>query len=357
MKRYRVALYSGDGIGQEVLPAAVRVLDLVQERLGGYQLEYTQFPWGSRYYVEHGVVVPADYLEQLRPFDVIFLGAVGDPEHLPDHITLAPLVQLRQQFDQYVCMRPARLYRGVHSPLANPGVIDLVVLRENSQGEYLRFGGRAKTGPNEEIAVQSAVHTRSGVERIIRFGFELAQTRRQRLTMITKSNALVYSMVLWDDILEEVRGDYPEVEANRQHADAAAMDFVRKPQQYDVVVASNLFGDLLTDLGGVIVGGLGLAASSNINPERNYPSMFEPVHGSAPDIVGQGIANPAAAILSGAMMLEWLDLPEAAALTRTGVERVLAANAVTPDLGGTLTTSEMTDQVIQQVKESFSGKC
>jgi tartrate dehydrogenase/decarboxylase/D-malate dehydrogenase len=349
MKQFRVAFWPGDGIGKEVLLEAARVLEFVQQSLGTFRLNKTEIPWGSDYYFEHNAVVPYDFLSQLRAYDAIFLGALGDPEHIPDQVTLAPLVQLRQEFDQYACIRPAKLYPGVTSPLAQPGSIDLIVVRENSEGEYIRCGGRAKRGRPEEVAVQSAIHTRSGVERVLRFGFELARSRRKRLTMITKSNALVFGMVLWDDIFRELRDEYSDVDSSAQHADAAAMNFVRRPQQFDVVVASNLFGDLLTDLAGVIVGGLGLAASANINPERTHPSMFEPVHGSAPDIAGQGIANPVAAILSGAMMLEWLGVIDGAALIRAGVERALAAKHGTRDLGGSQSTVEMADQVIAHI--------
>jgi tartrate dehydrogenase/decarboxylase/D-malate dehydrogenase len=344
-------LYPGDGIGVEVLEQAVRVLEHTQRVIGGFELEMTSFPWGGDYYFEHGRTVPEDYLDILRPFDAIFLGALGDPLRLPDHLTLEPLIGIRQKFDQYACLRPSRLFRGVTCPLAKPGDIDLVVVRENSEGEYIACGGRVKQDQPEEIAIQSAVHTRRGVERILRFGFQLAGKRRQRLTMITKSNALKFSMVLWDEVLEQVRADYPDIQADRLHADAAAMDFVRRPERFDVVVATNLFGDILSDLGGIIVGGLGLAASANINPERKYPSMFEPVHGSAPDIVGQGIANPVAAILSGAMMLEWLGLDQAAAVIRSAVDRTLAAGKTTRDLGGQLTTHQVTDHIIGGLEE------
>ena len=349
MKTFRIALYPGDGIGKEVLAESMRVLSAVQSRCGDFTLETTDLDWGADYYFEHGAVVPDDYLEQLRAFDAIFLGAIGDPQRLPDSTTLAPLVQIRQRFDQYVCMRPARLFRGVKSPLANPGEIDMVVLRENSEGEYTPIGGRARIGHPEELAVQSAVHTRKGIERILRFGFDLARTRRNRLTLITKSNALVHSMVLWDDVWDQVQSDYTDVETNKLHADAAAMDFVRRPDTFDVVVASNLFGDLLTDLGAVVVGGLGLAPSANIDPERKSPSLFEPVHGSAPDIAGQGIANPVACILSGAMMLDWLGLGDAASQTRLAVEQSLEAGETTPDLGGTLSTTEVASAIIQRV--------
>jgi tartrate dehydrogenase/decarboxylase/D-malate dehydrogenase len=345
----RIALYPGDGIGREVIDQAVRILQATQHRLGGFELQMTELPWGSDYYFGHGSVTPDDYLDQLRAYDAILLGAIGDPERLPDSLTLTPLVQIRQQFDQYVCLRPARLPRGVRSPLANPGNIDLLVLRENSEGEYVRCGGRAKQGMPDEIAVQSAIHTRKGVERILRFGFEQARSRRQHLTMITKSNALVYGMTLWDDVLEAIRDDYQDVAADRMHADAAAMDFVRRPDRFDVVVASNLFGDLLTDLGGAISGGLGLAPSANINPERSAPSLFEPVHGSAPDIAGRGISNPVAAILSAAMMLDWLTLPAAAKLIRDGVEHTLASGAATRDLGGSLSTQDMGNAILESL--------
>ena len=346
MSSLQIALYPGDGIGTEVIPQAVRVLDAIQGSVGGFELEFTELPWGSDYYFEHGSVVPEDFLTRLQQYAAILLGAVGDPERLPDSLTLSPLVQVRQRFDQYVCMRPSRLMPGVRSPLADPGKIDMLVLRENSEGEYVRCGGRARQGMPDEVAVQSAIHTRKGVERILRFGFEQARLRRQRLTMITKSNALVYGMTMWDDVLTAVRHDYQEIETERMHADRAAMDLVRRPSHFDVVVASNLFGDLLTDLGGAISGGLGLAPSANINPERTAPSLFEPVHGSAPDIAGQGIANPVAAILSAAMMLEWLQLNDAATSVRAAVEKALATGAATRDMGGTLSCCEMGDAIL-----------
>ena len=348
MKTFQIALYPGDGIGPEVTEQAMRVLAHVESRAGNFKLVTTTFPWGADYYLESGCAAPPDFLEILQPFSAIFLGAVGDPQRIPDHITLAPLVTIRQSFDQYACVRPARLMQGVRSLLADPGEIDFVVIRENSEGEYASCGGRVKPGPNE-VAVQTAVHTRRGIERVLRYGFDQARSRRRRLTMITKSNALTYGMVLWDDVLDAISPDYPDIETDRLHADAAAMDFVRRPNRFDVVVASNLFGDILTDLAGVIVGGLGLAPSANIDPTRTCPSLFEPVHGSAPDIAGRGIANPVAAILSAGMMLDWLELSDAAARIRSGVETVLAAGAATPDLGGSLTTVQMADEVIQAI--------
>ena len=352
MQTYEIAVYPGDGIGPEVIDQTIRVLEVVQAQVGGFSLNMTHLPWGADYYAETGRVAPSDFLDVLRPFDAILLGALGAPDRIPDHITLEPLVRTRQAFNQYACVRPARLFQGLRSPLAVEGSseVDLVVVRENSEGEYVYCGGRFKVGEPEEFALQTAVHTRRGIERILHFGFELAMTRRQHLTMITKSNAQKYGFVLWDDILEEIRDRYPSVSADKQHVDAAAMNFVRNPEQFDVVVGSNLFGDILSDLGGIVGGGLGLAPSANLNPEREYPSMFEPVHGSAPDIAGQGIANPVAAILSGAMMLEWLELDTAAESIRRGVEATLHQGLGTPDLGGQLNTHQMTDAIIQNLE-------
>ncbi|MEE3371636.1 MAG: tartrate dehydrogenase [Planctomycetota bacterium] len=347
---HTIALYPGDGIGPEVTAQAVRVLETL-ETAADFRLEKTTFAWGLKHWEQHGTVVPEDFIDLLRPFDAILLGAVGWPQIIPDHVTLAPLVQIRQTFDQYACVRPSRLYPGLNSVLTGKGPkdIDLVVIRENSEGEYVDNGGRMKSGEDDEVAVQTAIHTRRGVERILRFGFTLARTRRNRLTMVTKSNAQRYSYVLWDEVLEKLAPEFPEIATDRQHCDAAVMNFVRDPAQFDVVVASNLFGDLLTDLGGIIGGGLGLAPSTNTNPERIYPSMFEPVHGSAPDIAGQGIANPIAAILSAALMLDHLQQAEAADQIRRAIERTLAAGYKTPDLGGKMTTEEMGSCVIDHL--------
>ena len=351
MKTYEIAVYPGDGIGPEVIDQAVRVLEAVQAQLGGFTLRLTRLPWGVDYWDETGQVVPSDFLDILRPFDAILLGAIGYPARLPDHLTLAPLIKLRQSFDLYACLRPARLWPGVRCPLANKaaGEIDLVVVRENSEGEYVDSGGRFKVGKPEEFALQTAIHTRPGIERILRFSFDLALKRRQHLTLVTKSNAQKYGFVLWDEILEELRPHFPTVSVDKYHVDAAAMNFVRWPERFDVVVGSNLFGDILSDLSGIIIGGLGLAPSANLNPERTYPSLFEPVHGSAPDIAGQGIANPVAAILSAAMMLEWLELTVAAQTIRQAVETTLSQGEGTSDLGGRLSTEQMTDVIIQNL--------
>ncbi len=352
MQRFKIAIYPGDGIGVDVTREAVRVLKAAEARVGGFGLDLTEFEWGSNYWSRTGQVAPPNFLEILRPFDAIFLGALGDPARIPDHITLEPLIRLRQKFDQYACVRPAKLFSGVRSVLAGKGEtdVDMIVVRENSEGEYVNTGGRFRMGEPEEFAVQTALHTRKGVERILRFGFNLARSRpRKKLTMITKSNAQRYAFVLWDEILEEVRKEFPDIEADKQHVDAAAMNFVRSPERFDVVVGSNLFGDILTDLSAILAGGMGLAPSANLNPERKYPSMFEPVHGSAPDIAGKGIANPAAAILSAAFTLEWLGVKVAAERIRAAVQQALQEKRTTPDLGGNLTTEQMGEEIAQRV--------
>jgi len=351
VKTYKIAVYPGDGIGPEVTVQAVRVLRAWEKTQTAWSLDLTEFPWGVEYYRRTGRVVPEDFLDLLRPFDAILLGAVGWPAELPDHVTLAPLVTLRQRFDQYACVRPARLFPGLRSLLADKGPrdVDLVVVRENSEGEYVDNGGRIRRGTPDEYAVQTAIHTRRGIERVLRFGYELARQRRRHLTMVTKSNAQRHAYVLWDDVLEDIAPQYPDVATDKQHADAAAMNLVRRPESFDVIVASNLFGDILTDLAGTIGGGLGLAPSTNTNPERQFPSMFEPVHGSAPDIAGRGIANPIAAVLSAAMMMDWLGEATAGDALRGAVERTLAAGHKTADLGGKLSTVEMGTCLVEQL--------
>lgn len=351
MKTYQLAIYPGDGIGNEVMDQALRVLDAVQAA-NGFATERLHLDWGVQRWERTGELAPPDMLDILRDKDAILLGAVGWPAKVPDHLTLRPLVTIRQKFEQYACIRPTRLLPGVRSVLADKGPehIDFVVIRENSEGEYVDSGSRFQVGEPGEIALQTAIHTRRGIERILRFGFETARKRRRQLTMVTKSNALKYGYVLWDECLERIAPEYPDVQADKMHADAAAMNMVRWPERFDVVVASNLFGDLLTDLGGIIGGGLGLAPSTNTNPERTYPSMFEPVHGSAPDIAGQGIANPIAMFLSTAMMLDWLGESAAAAQINRAIEQALADGCRTPDLGGDLSTAAMTDAVLDRLQ-------
>ncbi len=350
MKTHRIALYPGDGIGTDVVDAAVAVLDAAAAHDCSFHLRYERFDWGMTYFEVHGEVAPDDFLTTLGGFDAIFLGAVGWPARLPDHVTLAPLIRLRQAFDLYACVRPARTFDGVEAPLRSGQPIDLVVVRENSEGEYVDNGGVLAAGTPHEVAVQTAVHTRRGVERILRFSFNLARTRRRRLAMITKSNAQRYAYVLWDRILAEMAPEFGDVAVEKLHIDAATLELVRRPHTFDVIVGSNLFGDILSDLTGGITGSLGLNPSANLNPERRFPSLFEPVHGSAPDIAGKGIANPVAAVLSGAMLLEWLGEPGAAEAIRTAVIRVLAARMLTPDVGGALTTRALTDAIVKHVQ-------
>ncbi len=349
MPSFKIAVIPGDGVGVEVVAEGRKILEAAVRPERNLQLGYTTFPWGSAYYRKHGRMMPGDALDTLREFDAIYLGAVGDPS-VPDHVTLHGLLfPIRREFDQYVNVRPAYLYEGVPTPLANkaPGSIDMLVIRENTEGEYADAGGRIYRGFPYEVAVQTNIFTRQGTERIVRFAFEQAKRRRKHLTSVTKSNALAHSMVFWDDVFREVARDYPDVQTNSLLVDAACMNFVRQPERFDVVVASNLFGDILTDLSAAVVGGMGLAPAANLNPTRKFPSMFEPVHGSAPDIAGKGIVNPIAAILTGGMMLEFLGARRVAARIQKAVAAVLAEGKVrTPDLGGRSKTTEVTRAIL-----------
>jgi tartrate dehydrogenase/decarboxylase / D-malate dehydrogenase len=348
MASSNVAVIGGDGIGPEVIEQAIRVVDVAVRR-DGAALSWQRFPWSCAFFKQHGRMMPEDGFDTLRKYDAILFGAVGSPE-VPDHISVSQLLlPMRRRFDQYVNLRPAYLYDGVQSPLRDkaPGSIDMLVYRENTEGEYAPIGGHLHAGFPAEVAVQTSVFTRHGCERIMRAAFEGARKRRKKLTSISKSNALGFSMVLWDRVFADVCRDYPDVQTSTLLVDAAAMDFVRRPEIFDVVVASNLFGDILTDLSAIVTGSVGLAASGNINPERRYPSLFEPVHGSAPDIAGKGVANPLAAILSAAMLLEHLRLERSATALRQAVAMVLKAGQVrTPDLGGKAKTQEMADAVL-----------
>ena len=351
MKSYRIALIPGDGIGQEVAPQGVRVLDAAAA--GSFALRYESFPWGCAYYLKHGRMIAEDALETLKTFDAIYFGAVGFPT-VPDHVSLRGLrLPICQGFDQYVCLRPSLLLPGVKSPLAGKkaGEIDFIVVRENTEGEYTGAGGRSHRGLPIEVAVETSVFSRVGVERIIRYAFQLARSRpRKRVINATKSNAQQHSMTFWDEIFVEVARDFPDVTTERELIDALAARFVMRPESLDVVVGSNLFGDILTDLGAAVVGGLGLAPSGNINPERQFPSMFEPVHGSAPDIFGKGIANPIAMIWCGAMMLDFLGERESARLIVSAIQAVTAeGKAVTRDLGGQASTVEVADAILAKM--------
>ena len=353
MTTFRVAVIPGDGIGCEVTPAAIRVLEAAAERFR-FGFEWRHFPWGSEHYFQHGLMMPPDAIDQLRPFDAIFFGAVGDPR-LQDNVTLnGLLLPIRRRFDQYACVRPAVLYPGVRCPLAGKksGEIDFVVVRENTEGEYAQIGGILYPGGPHEVAVQSAMFTRHGTERVIRFAFDLARRRNRKrlLTSVTKSNAQGFSMGFWDRVFTDVAREYPDVRTESLLVDAACMDLVRRPEDFDVIVASNLFGDILTDLSAAITGSLGLAPSANLNPARTFPSMFEPVHGSAPDIAGRGIANPMAAVLAGAMMLDFLGESAAAQAVEKSVVQTLAdRSGITPDLGGNGTTATATDRIVANV--------
>jgi tartrate dehydrogenase/decarboxylase/D-malate dehydrogenase len=353
MQSFHIAVIAGDGVGVEVIPPAKRVLEKIGA-LHQIQFEFEDFDWGSDYYVRHGLMMPAGAIELLRPFDAILLGAVGHPA-IPDHVTLnGLLLPIRRAFDQYANARPARLYRGVESPLAlrKGEQIDFVVVRENTEGEYAQVGGFVYQDQPEEVAIQTAVFTRRGIERIVRFAFELARRRRMknRVTSITKSNAQGFGMVLWDRTFASVAEEFPDISTESLLVDAAAMNFIRRPESFDVVVGSNLFGDILSDISAIIVGSMGLAPSANIDPLRRYPSMFEPVHGSAPDIAGKSMVNPLATILSAGMMLDHLQCPEAAQRVERAVAAVLAeGRARTPDLGGKSSTGEVTDAVLEKL--------
>jgi tartrate dehydrogenase/decarboxylase / D-malate dehydrogenase len=350
MKNFNIAVIAGDGVGQEVTPEARRVLERAAAR-HGFGLAFQDYDWGADYYFRHGRMMPPGALEQLRSADAILLGAVGHPT-IPDHVTLnGLLLPIRRAFDQYANVRPAYLYEGVVSPLSGrrAGEIDLVVVRENTEGEYAQVGGFLYAHQPEEVAIQTSVFTRRGVERVVRFAFELAVRRgkKRRVTSITKSNAQGFSMVLWDRTFQSVAAEFPEIETESLLVDAAAMNCIRRPESFDVVVASNLFGDILSDISAIIVGSMGLAPSANLDPTHRNPSMFEPVHGSAPDIAGQGVVNPLAAILSAAMMLDHLEMGQAAREIETAVASVLAdAKVRTRDLGGSSTTRQVTDAVL-----------
>lgn len=348
MNTYRIAVIAGDGIGQEVIPAGIDVINVAASR-GGFHCAFTPLPWGSDFYLRTGRMLDADWIAQVSAFDAIYLGAIGDPR-VPDHITAREMIlPFRQQLRQYVNLRPMRLLPGIDSPLRGRTAadIDMVCVRENSEGEYCGIGGRLHRGTPDELAEQTGIFTRRGIERIARYAFALARTRpRRTLASATKSNAMQHSMVLWDEVVEEVAKGYPDVTWRKYHVDAIAARMITHPQTLDVILASNLFGDILTDIGSAISGSLGVGPGGNINPERTTPSMFEPIHGSAPDIAGKGVANPIAAIWAGAMMLDHLGERPAHDSILAAIEGVIGSETVkTPDLGGRATTADMTKAV------------
>jgi tartrate dehydrogenase/decarboxylase/D-malate dehydrogenase len=353
VSRYKIAVIEGDGIGHEVVPEGLRALEAVGRR---YQItfDWHHFDWSCQTYLKTGRMMPADGLDQLRGFDAIYLGAVGYPG-VPDHVSLwGLLIPIRRAFQQYVNLRPVRLFRGIESPVKGypPRQIDFCIVRENNEGEYSEVGGRLYRETEAELAVQETVFTRRGCDRIMRFAFDLARTRKGHVTSATKSNGIIHTMPFWDERFSATAKHFPEVRTDQYHIDILSAHFVQHPDWFDVVVASNLFGDILSDLGAAVVGSIGLAPSANLNPERQYPSMFEPVHGSAPDIAGKGIANPIAQIWSGAMMLQHLGESAAAQAVERALESILASSELrTPDLGGNANTRHVGEAIEKEIAE------
>jgi len=355
MSAHRIAVIAGDGIGKEVMPEGLRVLDAAARRFG-IALQIDEFGFSSwDYYERHGQMLPDDWKEQIGGHDAILFGAVGWPQKIPDHVSLwGSLLRFRRDFDQYVNLRPARLMPGIRSPLADrkPGDIDMLIVRENTEGEYSSIGGRMFEGSEREIVIQETVMSRTGVDRVLKFAFELARTRpRRKLTSATKSNGISITMPYWDERVEAMAKSYPDVSVDRFHIDILTAHFVQRPQAFDVVVASNLFGDILSDLGPACTGTIGIAPSANLNPTRQWPSLFEPVHGSAPDIAGKGVANPIGAVLSAGMMVDWVGEPEAARGIRRAVVRLLSeGRASTADIGGSASTREVGDELVRLLR-------
>ena len=356
MDTYRIAVIAGDGIGPEVIAEGTKVLDAVAALDGGFRFEFTHFPWGCQYYLQEGRMMPEDGIEQLSKFDAILLGAVGYPG-VPDHISLWDLLLIiRKSFDQYVNLRPVKLLKGAPCPLKDVEEkdVDMIFVRENSEGEYAGSGSWLFKGKPNEVVIQDGVFSRHGCERIIRYAFELARSEKKTLTSISKGNALNYSMVFWDQIFKEISAEYPDVETHSYLVDAASMLMVKDPGRFQIVVTSNLFGDILTDLGAAIAGGMGLAAGANLNPERKFPSMFEPIHGSAPDIAGRQISNPLATVWSVSQMLDYFHHEDwGKALIDVIEELLIEKKTLTVDLGGSASTSQVGDAVVEKLQARF----
>ena len=350
-RNYKIATIPGDGIGKEVVPEGIKAVETAARKFG-FSVSWKNFDWSCETYAKTGRMMPEDGLEQMRPYDAVFLGAVGYPG-VPDHVSLwGLLIPIRRGFHQYVNLRPVKLLQGMQATVKNfePGSIDFYVVRENTEGEYSEIGGRLYKGSADELAIQETVFTRRGCDRIMRYAFELAKTRKKHVTSATKSNGIIYTMPFWDERFATIAKDYPDIKTDQFHIDILTAHFVRHPDWFDVVVGSNLFGDILSDLGPAVVGSIGIAASGNLNPEREYPSMFEPVHGSAPDIAGNGIANPIGQIWSGAMMLRHFGETEAADAIERAIEMVLAGGGPrTPDIGGKATTKELGEAIASAV--------
>ncbi|ANU11765.1 tartrate dehydrogenase [Planococcus antarcticus DSM 14505] len=352
MTAYKIAVLPGDGIGPDVTREAVKVLEALKQQDSTFVINFEEFEWGSEYYLMHGHIMPKDGLDQLKDFDAILFGAVGD-KRVPDEVTIWELIMpIRKNFQQYVNMRPIKRLAGIESPLKNEQPIDFMVFRENAEGEYSNIGGRLYQQQSQEMAIQNTVITKQGVERIAKYAFEYARkNNKSKVTSATKSNAIIHSMKLWDEAVEGIAKDYEDIEFESNFIDALAAYFVMRPESFQVVIASNLFGDILTDLGAALVGGLGVSPSGNINPEGNFPSMFEAIHGSAPDIAGKGIANPIAQIWSAALMLDHLGRADLSAAIVDAIEQVIQDGEVlTPDLGGTSTTQEVGSAIAEKVR-------
>jgi tartrate dehydrogenase/decarboxylase / D-malate dehydrogenase len=352
MTKHKIAVIAGDGIGKEVVPEGIRVLDAAGHKFG-FEFQWDELPWNCDYYLKHGRMMPEDGLERIRGHKAIFLGAVGMPDLVPDHVSLwGLLIKLRRGFEQYANIRPVRLMAGIRSPLADrmPGDIDFIVVRENNEGEYSALGGRSFEDTEQEVVLQTSIFTRRGVDRILRYAFELASTRpKKHVTSATKSNGVFIAMPYWDERFKAMAARYPDIRADQYHIDILTAHFVCNPDRFDVVVASNLFGDILSDLGPACAGTIAIAPSANLNPEREYPSMFEPVHGSAPDIFGQNIANPIGQVWSGAMMLDHLGHKDAAAAVLRAIETVLTEGPRTRDIGGQASTQEVGKAIAEAV--------
>ena len=358
MKSYNIANIPGDGVGKEVADEAVKTLRAAADKFG-FKVSFEKFDWGCDYYLKHGEMGPANLLDILTGFDAIFLGCIGDAAKVADHVSLTLLLQIRKGFDQYVNLRPIQLYPGVATPVntATPETVDMIVVRENTEGEYSAMGGIFKPGTPDGFAIQNAVFTNKGCERVMRYAFELARRRKKlgnqeqvgQVTNCTKSNALNYSMVFWDSVFDRVADDYPDIRTDMALVDAMTMWFVKNPQYFDVIVASNLFGDIITDLGAMLQGGMGFAAGGNINPEKKYPSMFEPIHGSAPKYAGKNVINPIAAVESARMMLDHIGEEDAAKDVQQAVKKVLSAGQIkTRDMGGSDSTSAVGDAIVKE---------
>lgn len=349
MNVHEIAVIPGDGIGKEVVPASLKVLERLAELHGGIKFQFEKFPWSCEYYLEHGEMMPKDGMETLKNFEQIFLGAVGDPHLVPDHISLwGLLIRIRRECEQVINLRPVKSLKGVPSKLADAKPFDFLVVRENSEGEYSEAGGSVHHG-EDEIVIQNAVFTRKATERAMRFAFDLAMKRGKKVTSATKSNGIVYSMPFWDKVFVDVSKEYPEVKTESNHIDALSAFFVLKPEQFDVIVASNLFGDILTDIGAAIMGSIGVAPAANINLNGKYPSMFEPVHGSAPDIVGKGIANPIGQLWTAKMMLDHMGYDELGAHLLKAIEETTASGVKTSDIGGKSTMAEVIEEVLKRI--------